>query len=102
MTDWPDSQNNEPDQVETEWKLLQVNSAAKDELQGGADDMGDGSETVTRRYEFYRYAAAADTLDGENNEAMCSEVNPTTDQGHADRQAGEETCFLGWTGASSR
>jgi len=41
--------------------------------------MGDGSETVTRRYEFYKYAAAADTRDGENGEAMCSEVNPTTD-----------------------
>jgi hypothetical protein len=79
LADW---QNREPDQVETEWKLLQANSAgnaAKDELQGGADDMGDGSENVTRRYEFYRYAAAPDTLDGENNEAMCSEVYPTID-----------------------
>ena len=77
--DW---QNNEPDEVETEWKLLQTNSAgnaAKDELQGVADDMGDGSENVTRRYEFYHYAAAPDTLDGENGEAMCSEVDPTTD-----------------------
>jgi len=80
--DW---QNNEPDEVETDWKLLQTNSAgnaAKDELQGVADDMGDGSETVTRRYEFYHYAAAADTLDGENGEAMCSEVDPTTDPNH--------------------
>ena len=79
LADW---QNGEPDEVETEWKLLQANNganAAKDELQGGADDMGDGSETVTRRYEFYRYGAAADTLDGENGEAMCDEVNPTTD-----------------------
>ncbi|MBP1687830.1 MAG: hypothetical protein H6Q33_3973 [Deltaproteobacteria bacterium] len=79
LADW---QNTEPDQVETEWKLLQTNSAgnaAKDELQGGADDMGDGSENVTRRYEFYRYAAAPNTLDGEKGEAMCSEVNPTTD-----------------------
>jgi hypothetical protein len=77
--DW---QNQEPDEVETEFKLLQVNSAgkaAKDELQGGADDVGDGAENVTRRYEFYRYAAAPDTLDGENGEAMCDEVNPTTD-----------------------
>lgn len=77
--DW---QNTEPDEVETEWKLLQTNSAgnaAKDELQGGADDIGDGSENVTRRYEFYHYAAAPDTLDGENGEAMCSEVDPTTD-----------------------
>ena len=82
MTGMADWQNKEPDEVETEWKLLQVNNAgnaAKDELQGGADDMGDGSENVTRRYEFYHYAAAADTLDGENGEAMCSEVNPTTD-----------------------
>jgi hypothetical protein len=77
--DW---QNAEPSEVETEWKLLQANNspdAAKDELQGAADDMGDGSEIVTRRYEFYRYGAAPDTLDGENGEAMCSEVNPTTD-----------------------
>ncbi len=38
----------------------------------------DGSETVTRRYEFYKYGAAANTLDGENGEAMCDEVDPTT------------------------
>ena len=81
LADW---QNKEPDQVETEWWLLQANSGpnanpAKAELKGAADDMGDGSETVTRRYEFYRYGAALDTFDGENGEAMCSEVNPTTD-----------------------
>jgi len=79
MADW---QNNEPDEVETEWKLLQTNSnpdPAKDELPGLPDDMGDGSENVTRRYEFYRYAAAPNTLDGENGEAMCSDVNPTND-----------------------
>jgi hypothetical protein len=43
--------------------------------------MGDGSETVTRRYEFYKYGAADDTLDGETGEAMCSEVDPTTNPG---------------------
>ena len=77
--DW---QNQEPSEVETEWKLLQVSRAGdgvKDGLQGTADDMGDGSENVTRRYEFYRYGADPNTLDGENGEAMCSEVNPTTD-----------------------
>ena len=75
--DW---QNNEPDEVETEWHLLQANNnnPAKAGLDGGADDMGDGSETVTRRYEFYRYGAAANSLDGENGEAMCDEVDPTT------------------------
>jgi hypothetical protein len=78
VADW---QNTEPDEVETEWHLLQVNNSnpAKSELMGGADDMGDGSETVTRRYEFYRYGAEPTTLDGETGEAMCSEVNPTTD-----------------------
>ena len=77
--DW---QNGEPNEVETEWHLLQVAAnpdSPKAGLQGGADDMGDGSENVTRRYEFYRYGAAADTLDGETGEAMCSEVNSTTD-----------------------
>jgi len=78
LADW---QNGEPNEVETEWHLLQVNPSnpAKAGLEGVADDMGDGSEHVTRRYEFYRYGAAPDTLDGENGEAMCSEVNPTTD-----------------------
>lgn len=77
--DW---QNQEPDETETEWTLLQANTAgraAKAELQGAPDDMADGSEQVTRRYEFYRYGAALNTLDGENGEAMCDEVNPTTD-----------------------
>jgi hypothetical protein len=75
-------QNGEPDEVETEWKLLQARAGAdgaNDELQGVADDMGDGSEVVTRRYEFYKYGAALDTLDGETGEAMCSEVQLTTD-----------------------
>jgi hypothetical protein len=72
-------QNAEPAEVETEFKLLQANSApddAKDALPGAEDDMGDGSETVTRRYEFYQYGAAADTIDGESGEAMCDEVDP--------------------------
>lgn len=79
IADW---QNQEPAETETEWKLLQANTAgnvAKEQEEGLPDDMGDGSATVTRRYEFYQYAAAADTLDGENGEAMCSEVDPVTD-----------------------
>jgi len=80
LADWT---NGEPDEVETEWKLLQTNNdgnAAKAELEGAPDDMGaEGNETVTRRYEFYAYAAAADTLDGETGEAMCSEVDPAVD-----------------------
>lgn len=89
LADW---QNGEPDQVETEWKLLQTNSAgnvAKAEEQGLADEAGDGSEVVTRRYEFYKYAADDTTLnpgiadgsslDGETGEAMCDEVVSATD-----------------------
>lgn len=79
----PDWRNGEADEVETEWKILQTNSAGnavKEELAGGADDMGaDGTETVTRRYEFYEYAADSDptlptSIDGENGEAMCDET----------------------------
>jgi hypothetical protein len=72
----PKWQNNEPSEVETEWRLLQTNTdnnALKAVVEGN-DDMGDGSETVTRRYEFYKYAGNADTIDGENGEAMCDEV----------------------------
>lgn len=75
-------QNGEPDEVETEWKLLQTNNkgdANKDGLDGAPDDVGDVDEHVTRRYEFYKYGAAANTLDGETGEAMCDGVNPTTD-----------------------
>jgi hypothetical protein len=46
--------------------------------------MGDGSEVVTRRYEFYKYGAESDpslptSVDGENGEAMCDEVESATD-----------------------
>ena len=79
FNDW---QNAEPAEVETEFKLLQTNTGAnpaKEELAGLGDDMGiDGAATVTRRYEFYKYAAAPDTIDGENGEAKCDEVDPTT------------------------
>jgi hypothetical protein len=74
LAEW---QNAEPAEVETEWKLLQANNGANGnlaELEGAPDDMGDGDETVTRRYEFYAYAADATTIDGESGEAMCSEV----------------------------
>jgi Putative Ig domain/Divergent InlB B-repeat domain len=78
----PDWQNGEPAEVETAFKLLQTNTkdiADKQELVGQEDDMGDGDKKVTRRYEFYKYAAAANTIDAESGEAMCDEVNPTND-----------------------
>jgi len=89
----PDWRNGEADEIETEWKLLQTNTGAnpaKEELGGLADDMGAaGDETVTRRYEFYEYAADSDlgiptSIDGENGEAMCDETEPSSLYGKAD------------------
>lgn len=75
--DWA---NGEPNEVESEFKLLQtnnevdVNGLKKKELEGNPDDLPNGDETVTRRYEFYKYAAGPGSIDGENGEAMCDEV----------------------------
>lgn len=88
-------------QTEVEWRMMQTEfnklgdpdqpGGANGQLVGAAEELPEGNEVVTRRYEFYRYAAddhiinpqltGADgsSLDGETGEAMCSEVNPTTD-----------------------
>lgn len=73
----PDWTNGEPDEVESEWYLLQKNNkhnGKKDELAGKADDMDDGRKIVTRRYEFYEYVGPAKTIDVETGEAMCDAV----------------------------
>ena len=73
--------NGEPAEVESEWYLLQTNNGTnpnKSELAAkNPGDMGDGREVVTRRYEFYAYAASDLSIDGENGEAMCDTVNST-------------------------
>ena len=73
--DWT---NGEPAEVESEWSLLQTNTIAnpkKSKQNGKPDKAGDkGDEIVTRRYEFYGYAAGAASIDGENGEAMCDAV----------------------------
>ena len=88
-------------ETEVEWRMMQTEfnklgdpdqpGGANGQLVGAAEALPEGNEIVTRRYEFYRYAADdrmvnpqltdADrsSLDGETGEAMCSEVNPTTD-----------------------
>ncbi len=75
LADWT---NGEPDEVESEWYLLQTNNKGKDkkaELAGKADNAGDnGEKAITRRYEFYAYIAPAASIDGENGEAMCDAV----------------------------
>ena len=80
--DWT---NGEPDEVETEWRLLQANSdnnAKKAALKGKAEALPNKNETVTRRYEFYKYVAGDNSIDGETGEAMCDAV--ATDGIHGD------------------
>ena len=72
--DW---KNGEPDEVETEWQLLQKDYGAADGGQNGkkpaaAEDIPGGDEIVTRRYEFYKYTGP---LDNETGEAMAENVD---------------------------
>lgn len=65
-------------EVEIEWQILQALPTcdenggpvvAENELESEAQ-LGDGNESVTRRYEFYKYTAS---YDPENNEALCED-----------------------------
>jgi hypothetical protein len=70
--------NGEPDEVETEWRILQT-GGANDELVGGDERLEQGDEVVTRRYEFYEYSGP---LDAESGEAMATEVGQPAPGGH--------------------
>jgi hypothetical protein len=69
--------NGEPDEVEVEWRILQKRNIAgggvNDELVAAPEDLPNGDEVVTRRYEFYKYNGP---LDGESGEAMADAVDP--------------------------
>ncbi|MFA5985205.1 MAG: putative Ig domain-containing protein [Methylococcaceae bacterium] len=83
----PDWANGEPAEVESEWYLLQTNSkkpGAKSELAGKPENLGDGEDAVTRRYEFYAYAGPSGlngSVDGESGEAMCDAVQTDPTKG---------------------
>ncbi|MEQ1749614.1 MAG: putative Ig domain-containing protein, partial [Prosthecobacter sp.] len=69
--------NGEPDEVEVEWRILQKKIAAADggpngELAAAPEDLPDGDEVVTRRYEFFKYTGP---LDGESGEAIADAVD---------------------------
>ena len=69
--------NGEPDEVEVEWRILQLKNSAPDggpngELAAAPEDLPNGDEVVTRRYEFYKYTGP---LDAESGEAMADAVN---------------------------
>lgn len=70
--------NGEPDEVEVEWQLLQTefkkaDGGAKGELAAAPEDLNNGDEIVTRRYEFFKYVGP---LDNETGEAMADGVGP--------------------------
>ena len=69
--------NGEPDEVEVEWRILQKKTSAADggpngELAAAPEDLPNGDEVVTRRYEFYKYIGP---IDAESGEAMADAVH---------------------------
>ena len=70
--------NGEPAEVEMEWRVLQTEFAApkggkNGELAGAPEDLPNGNEVITRRYEFYKYVGP---LDAETGEAVGDVVGP--------------------------
>jgi hypothetical protein len=59
-------------ETEIEWQLLQAGqSGGLDEVDSGMNDLADGSESITRRYEFYNYIGG---YDPENHEALVDDA----------------------------
>ncbi len=70
--------NGEPDEVETEWQLMQTDYRKADggkngRLEAAAEKLSHGDDVVTRRYEFYKYVGP---VDGESGEALAESVAP--------------------------
>ena len=70
--------NGEPEEVEVEWQLLQTEFNQPDggrngELVGAPEDLDNGDEIITRRYEFYQYVGP---IDPETGEADTDNVGP--------------------------
>ncbi|MDR3692240.1 MAG: putative Ig domain-containing protein [Fimbriimonas sp.] len=70
--------NGEPSEVEVEWRVMQTefanaNGGKNGKLQGAAEDLPNGNEVITRRYEFYKYVGP---IDAETGEAMGDTVGP--------------------------
>lgn len=68
--------NGEPDEIEVEWQILQKELTKPDggnngRLVAAPEDLDNGDEVVTRRYEFYEYVGP---IDEETGEAMGTNV----------------------------
>ena len=65
--DW---RNGEPDEVEVEWQLFQTDynsttGGPNGIVKGAPEELKHGDETITRRYEFYKYTGPIDPDTGE-------------------------------------
>lgn len=70
--------NGEPDEVEVEWQLMQTEFAADDggangQQVGAPEELPEGDEVITRRYDFYKYVGP---IDAETGEAQTDNVGP--------------------------
>ena len=70
--------NGEPDEVEVEWQILQTEFKKLDggnngKMEGAPEDLNNGDEVVTRRYDFFTYVGP---IDAETGEALCENVGP--------------------------
>lgn len=68
--------NGEPDEVEVEWELLQTefgkaDGGANGMNEGKEEELPDGDEIITRRYDFFRYVGP---IDAETGEAKAEKV----------------------------
>lgn len=67
--------NGEPDEVEVEWQLLQADynsvGGENEELKGAPENLNNGDEVITRRYEFFKYVGP---VDAETGEAIANKV----------------------------
>lgn len=94
--------NDEPDEIEIEWHLLQIDYNAGDKgagrLEAEPEDLNNGDEVVTRRYEFYEYVGPFDL---ESGEALGDKVAPDDVHGVGVKTAGgveydlENTAIVG-------
>lgn len=70
--------NGEPDEVEVEWQILQTEfnkpgGGANGEMEGAPEDLNNGDEVITRRYDFFKYVGPTDP---ETGEALADSVGP--------------------------
>jgi len=87
LSDDPAMPDKESGEVEIEWVLLQFdkNKDPQENELANEKPLGDGKESVTRRYEFYKYIGM---YDPETNEALCE--NPTNPVQQVPERCGEQ------------